>query len=175
MDLIYSAGGRVNRVRLIIVLSWLFMIFFLYCAVHFFFNVSSAAAGGPRPFINRISFSFMVAAIGGLLVWAMYLYGRLYVTHIRITPDGQRIEVGTLKFLSISTEEFPSSDVLKGDSPWTRWMPKISVDAPYLLLRIRDRSLPFFIDMQQDVVESKRLLELLGAQKGKRPDENVIV
>lgn len=129
------------------------------------FGLSSGDGGVLRPAEQRYAVATVTAAAGIAPLIGMIVYSRLYLT--RIVREPETLELTVLGFLMPFRLRVPISD-LEGNSEYEgRMSGRVSVNAPWLALRVRDRRIPFIIDLQAEQVNKSAIAGLMTRRKTK--------
>jgi hypothetical protein len=111
--------------------------------------------GQLAPLATRLPFALLVAAIGLSFVAGMWVYGNLYVLALDLDPATNLLHVRSVGLLWPRRFTLPMADV-----EGVTWMEGrtgnpvgVSVDAPWLSLRVKGRRLPLILDAKGDFLD----------------------
>ena len=167
MTEIYRAGTQLLKVRAIMLMSLAAAVAACWYGWVIFesHGLRPADGGVLAPLGTRIAFGGGVALLGVAFAAGMWLYGRLYATRILYDQAADALHIRTAGFLTGVQSVHAVADVLESD-----WMAGrfdnpagVSVDAPWIKLRLRGRSWPLIVDAQghfPDRALAARLLKL---------------
>lgn len=148
---IFSAGGQLVKVRAIMWLSLAAAAVALWAGWGIFgsYGLRPADGGMLAPLGTRLALGGGVAALGLVFAGGMWLYGGLYVAAIVYDEPNRRLHLRTLSFLGHRDRSFAAGEV-DGSSFHNGefWAGGVSVNAPWLTVRMRGRRLPFIVDAQ---------------------------
>lgn len=167
MTEIYHAGSQRLKVRAIAIFSLLVALVALWVGWGLFqtYGLRPADGGMLAPLSTRIALGGGVAALGIAFAAGMAVYGRCYVTSMRHDPAGQRLHFTTIGLIAGTERSCPlsaveSADYVAGQAHNTGG---VSVNAPWIKLRIAGQKLPLILDAQgvfPDPSLAERLLKL---------------
>ncbi len=149
---VYRAGTQLLKVRAI-------MLFALACALGAIWwgwdlfqphGLRPADGGALAPLGTRLALGLGLAALGIAFAAAMWAYGRLYVSRLRYERGSDRLLVRTLGFVGGRETPYPASDVVSSTYVAGRYDNPggVSVDAPWMSLRMAGRRWPLIVDAQ---------------------------
>jgi hypothetical protein len=149
-------------------------VFALVSAVNLFqtYGTRPADGGVLAPLAVRIAWGGTVAALGLGFVFGMWLYGRYSIREIGWLRTENRLLIKTYRFIGSHTDALDVADITGVTAKRDRfqgrdifWAPTgLSVDAPWLAVRLRGRRWPLVLDLQGIVAEPDRLASLLRKQ-----------
>jgi len=152
MTEIYRAGSQLIKVRAIMLLSLASAVAACWYGWVIFqsYGLRPADGGVLAPLGTRLAFGGGIALLGLAFAAGMALYGRLYATRIDYDEAAGALHIRTAGFVTGAESVHPVSDVLESD-----WMAGrfdnpagVSVDAPWIKLRLSGRSWPLIVDAQ---------------------------
>jgi hypothetical protein len=129
------------------------------------FGLSPGDGGTLRSPSERIAVAALVWLIGFLPFAGMVAYSRIYLTRIERLRDAVSLTV--LGILRPATISFPPSAFGQGGAEYEGKMSaRVSVNAPWMTLRVRGRLLPFVVDLQAEYVN----VSAIRALARRKPD-----
>ena len=175
--LLYSAGRQSMKVRF---LMW----FALACAgaavwegydLLLTYGTLPPDGGVLAPLPTRLAWAASVSLIGLSFAYGMWLYGRYAVREIRLVPGDQTFRIATYRFIGSRVETVAIGEVVVATKRHDRiktgdflaLVSGLTVDAPWLSVRLRGRRWPLVLDLQGVVANNARLAALL---KTRNPD-----
>ena len=168
MILLYRARGNVWKVRAMMWLSLVVAIWFCLWGWDLFqtYGTRPADGGVLAPFWARLAWLVFLAAFGLAFLAGMWLYGGLYVTALLVDEAAGRLHVRTLGFIgSLGGRRWTCrlSDVVGTDYKAGKFQSNsgVSVDAPWLSVRIRGRKSPLIVDVNGEFPDRALAAKLL--------------
>jgi hypothetical protein len=168
---IFDAGRQALKVRFLMWLSLVCAAGAVYWGQDLLrtFGTRPADGGVLAPLAVRIAWGGSVAALGLGFAFGMWLYGRYAIREILLIPAERRLRIATYRFVGRRVETFEFSDVTGATARRDRFQatdvfgaPKgISVDAPWLAIRLRGRRWPLVLDLQGLVSDPAQLRAVL--------------
>jgi hypothetical protein len=132
------------------------------------FGLPPADGGALRAPSERLAVAALFWLIGFVPFAGMVVYSQLYLTRIERLRDEVRLTV--LGILRPRTLRFPPSAFGDGGAEYQGKMSaRVSVNAPWMTLRVRGRLLPFVVDMQAEHVDRSAIRAL--ASRRAKPNE----
>lgn len=152
-QLLYQAGGRSMRVRL---LFWAVLLFAIWTVLY-----GWSLAANPAD----IGWAIVLVLCGAVALGSLYVYLGLYVTEIASNGERRLLRIRTLTPLGSTPREIPAKSIenvksFDGELVTDRH----HVVAPWLAIRVVDHRLPLIIDMQGEVADQHRLLAALSGK-----------
>jgi hypothetical protein len=165
---LYRAGRQLTKVRAIMLLS-------LACAaLSTWWGVDLAQTYGLnpgdgavlRPLTERLLAGAIVAGLGVTFAVGMWVYGRCYLARIDFAPETGQLHLHTVRFLGTGRQVIDVGGV--GTSRWHdgQLQLHISVNAPWVSVRMAGRRLPLLIDAQGDVLDRRLMKKYFGWSGG---------
>lgn len=152
MTEIYSAGPRVGAVRFVMILSLLCAIAGLWFGFELFQSYGLRPADGGRlaPIGMRIGWLVGLGGAGLIFALGMWVYGRNYVRSIRFDAAGKRLHLRTLGMFGDGAAIVPLDRLKQANFKHGRLDNPVgvSVNAPWISLRVEGRGIPYIIDGQ---------------------------
>ncbi len=174
--IIYTAGGQALKVRFVMWLTLGAAAAAVWTGYYLLLTYGTRPADGGvlAPLPVRLAWALSVSAIGLSFAYGMWLYGRYAVREIRMVPGDRTLRIATYRFLGSRVETMPISDLAGATKRHDRidrgdalgMLTGISVDAPWLRVRLKGRRWPLVLDLQGVVANKARLAELLGPRAG---------
>ena len=168
MTLLYRARGNVWKVRAMMWLSLVVAIWFCWWGWDLFqtYGTRPADGGVLAPFWARLAWLVFLTAFGLAFLGGMWLYGGLYVTALFVDEAAATLQVRTLGFIgSLGGRRwtYKLSDVAGTDYRAGQFQSSVgvSVDAPWLSVRIRGRKSPLIVDLKGDFPDRELAAKLL--------------
>jgi hypothetical protein len=151
---------QARKVRIITWVSGLWCIGFLYWAADLSQTYGLAPGDGAvlRPPLQRWTAATILALIGILPFTGMIIYARLYV--IRLVREGANVHVTVIRVFAPSTRTHAIPDVERARHHHGRYEVRISVNAPWITLRIA--GWPYIIDLQAERVDAPAIERLVA-------------
>ncbi len=160
MAVLVENRRQARKVRMVTWASALWCIGWLYWAADLAqtYGLSPGDGGVLRAPLQRWATAAIVALIGILPLVGMAIYARRYV--VRLERERADLLVTVIGFLAPSTRSHPVTDV--GDSQRNRGQLRlrISVNAPWIRLRIAGRS--YIIDLQAERVDAQAIERIVA-------------
>lgn len=154
-QLLYRAGSRLARVRL---LFWVAVPFALWTMAY-----ASELADNPAD----DAWAVVLALFGIAVAAGMYVYLRLYVSEIAFDEKRRMLRLQTVTPSGTTTRDVPSSHVVSVKSfDGELVTDRHHVVAPWLAVRLADRTLPLIVDMQNTIGDKRVLLRALSGHPG---------
>ena len=159
--------GNYRQARKVRIVTWAFGLWcvgFLYWAADLSqtYGLAPGDGGVLRSPLQRWTAAAILALIGILPFAGMIVYALLYV--VRLAREDANVHVTVLGLLAPSTRVYPVADVERTRHHHGRLELRISVNAPWITLRIAGR--PYVIDLQAEQVDTEAI-EQLVADAGK--------
>jgi hypothetical protein len=138
MTVLYENRQRAKRARVAILASlvWTAGCFYWAYVLH---------SGGSRPGLVAL-----VALVGLLPQVALYFYSSVYV--VRLTRDGDLVEITTLGLFQNQTLRVPVASILEVARP----------EAAGMTMRVAGRQMPFMLDMHAEHGDLNAIAALAG-------------
>jgi hypothetical protein len=151
---------QARKVRIVTWASGLWVIGFLYWAADLSqtYGLAPGDGGVLRPPFQRWTAATILTLIGILPFAGMLIYARLYV--IRLVREGANLHVTVIGFFVPSSRTYALTDVERSRHHHGRLELSISVNAPWVTLRIAGR--PYVIDLQADAVDADAIARLVA-------------
>ena len=172
MTELYRARGNVWKVRMMMWLSLATAIAFTWWGWDLFqtYGTRPADGGVLAPLWARLAWFVFLTAFGLAFLGGMWLYGGLYVTALLVDEAAGTLEVRTIGFiggLGGRRWTYRLSDVAGTDFKAGQFQSNtgVSVDAPWLSVRIKGRKSPLIVDVQGDFPDRERAARLLRMRK----------
>jgi hypothetical protein len=172
MTLVYRARGNVWKVRAMMWLSLVVAIWFCIWGWDLFQSYGTRPADGGvlAPFGQRLAWLLFLAGFGLGFLGGMWLYGTIYVSSLRVDEQRKLLQIRTLGFIGSlggRRRTCRLSDVIGADHHAGKFGNPggVSVDAPWLSVRIRGRKWPLIVDVRGHFPDRKlaaKVLKLRG-------------
>jgi len=148
--LLFENRWQARKVR------WLTISFAVWCLAWLYwawttlenYGIEPADGGALRSFPERLGMAVVIALCGVLPLAGMAFYSSLYLT--RIERHGDAVLLTALGALRPVLHRYAVADLVPGKAYEGRVSGRISVDAPWLTLRVTDRKMPFVVDLQAE-------------------------
>jgi hypothetical protein len=173
-EVVYRAGTQALKVRFLMWLSVACAVFAVTAAVNLFqtYGTRPADGGVLAPIGARIAWSGTVAALGLGFVFGMWLYGRYSIRELRWRRGQNQLLISTYRFIGSRTDALNVAEIAGATAKRDRfqgrdifWAPTgLTVDAPWLAVRLRGRRWPLVLDLQGIVADPDRLRALLRSK-----------
>ena len=164
MTPLYRAGRQLTKVRTIMLLSLAIAALSIWWGVGLAqtYGLNPGDGGVIRPFGQRMMMGVFVAALGAAFAIGMWIYGRCYAARIDFDADIQQLHLHTVRFAGTALEIVDVGAV--GTSRWHHGelQLRISVNAPWISVRMPGRRLPLLIDAQGDVLDRRLMKKYFG-------------
>ena len=168
MTELYRARGNVWKVRAMMWLSLATAIAFTWWGWDLFqtYGTRPADGGVLAPLWARLAWFAVLTALGLAFLGGMWLYGGLYVTALLVDLAAATLHVRTLGFIGSlggRSWTYRLSDVVGTDYKAGKFESSagVSVDAPWLSVRIKGRKSPLIVDIKGDFPDRKLAAKLL--------------
>jgi len=119
------------------------------------YGLSPGDGGVLRPLHQRLMMAGFVALIGVLPTAGMWVFNRRYLT--RIERDEDKVALTTLGLLFRSTRVFRLSDFAGTGYHHGQMSGRISVNAPWMALRVAGVWPPFVVDLQAEHADTSAI------------------
>ncbi|MEM7234034.1 MAG: hypothetical protein AAF517_17790 [Planctomycetota bacterium] len=161
MRRIYHADFQLVKVRGIMYLAMAVGLGALWAAYHIYttfgLNPADGYGGELAPMAHRAPFAGFVALFGLTFWGGMFMYGRCYAAEISVSDDESEVKIRTLGFIvdrrmTRAASELVDSDFHEGRNKgfFARYL---SVNAPWVSVRIRGKRWPLIVDVQGDFLD----------------------
>jgi hypothetical protein len=167
-ELLFDNQRQARKARLVVLGTIVWSLGWLYWStvIAQTYGLSSGDGGALRPAGQRYTIAALMLAVAIAPLIGMLVYGRVYLTRIR--RDGDRLELTSLGFLlpfrfRVALSDLAGATTYKGETSGA-----VSVNAPWITLRVKGRRLPFVVDLQAEHVNKSAVLGL--ADRGKTKD-----
>lgn len=169
MSVLFENHRQARKVRLVFVGSVLWWIGWSWWAYDMgrSFGLSPGDGGVLRPPSQRLAVAGLLWLIGFAPFAGMVVYCRVYLTRIERLRDEVCLTV--LGWLRPQTHRFPPAAFAGGGAYAGKMAGRISVDAPWMTLRVRGRWLPFVVDRQAEYV-NRSAIRALANRRPDKPD-----
>jgi hypothetical protein len=167
--LLFEAGPRLRRVRVLLWAAAACAAAALYgawdLALHY--GLSPGDGGVLRPLGQRLAWAAGVGSLGLAALVGMWVYSRTYVAALRYDGPGGFLIVRTPSWLGTRAERVSVADLAGATHRDAKRLAQIgnahglTVDAPWLSVRVRGRRLPLVVDLQGRFPDPGRLGEIL--------------
>ena len=166
-ELLFENQRQARKARLVVLGTIVWSLGWLYWSsvIAQTYGLAAGDGGSLRPAGQRYIIALLMLAVAFAPLIGMLVYGRVYLTRIR--RDGDRLELTSLGFLlpfryRIDLSELTGATTYKGKATG-----RVSVDAPWITLRVKGRRLPFVIDLQAEHVDKNAILGWMKSGKTK--------
>lgn len=124
------------------------------------YGLNPGDGGVLRPLDERLMAGGIVGGLGVAFAGAMIWYASLYA--VRISRERDQVEMETMAILGTKTRNFAVSDFDGGTYHGGRMQSGrgISVNAPWITLRVKGRRIPFIADVQAETFDQSALMNL---------------
>ena len=168
MTLIYRAGFQLLKVRAVMLMGLAGAVAGCWFGWDLFqtYGIRPADGGQLASLPVRLAWGLSVAALGLAFAGGMALYGTLYVGTIRYDEASGTLHIRTVEFLITGRRRIVPLSAIKGSTRKEGRLDNpdgVSVDAPWLALRIKGRNWPLIVDAQghfPDPALAEKLLKL---------------
>lgn len=164
MEPIFSAGRQAWKVRLI---QWIAVVVAPAASwsgwlIARTYGLRPADGGVLAPLAVRLAFGGGVAALGAAFVAGMWIYGRCYVMAAAVDETRGVLDV-TLAGLLVSSRLEVPLDAVEGSTyhAGRSRTGDVTVNAPWVSVRLRGRWLPLIIDTQGELIRRELVVEHL--------------
>ena len=161
---IYRAGSQLLKVRAIMIASLACALGACWWGWDLFQTYGLRPADGGRlaSLAVRLGLGLGVAALGIAFAAGMWAYGRHFVSALAYDEAAGALHVRTVGFAGSHETLLSASDVLgsaylAGKSSYGR----VSVDAPWMKVRVRGRRWPLIVDAKGEFPDRKLVARLL--------------
>ena len=152
---LYRSATQGVKVRGVMLFSLLVLLGTAYAGYQIgtTFGLSPADGGQLKPAWERWSLALFLLAMAVAFVAGMLVYGERYVDRIGLNEASGQFLLHTLGPLA-KTYVLAQDDVIRAEQrrdksePWAPWNDGISIDAPWLSLRIKGRDSFLILDQQ---------------------------
>jgi hypothetical protein len=175
-EVIYRAGRQAVKVRFLMWFSLACAAGALVAARDLFLTYGTRPADGGvlASLAVRMAWSGTVAALGLGFAFGMWLYGCYAVREIWWLPAEHRLRIVTYRFVGSRTETVGAAEITGAQARRDRFRATdllgnpagISVDAPWIAVRLQGRRWPLVLDLQGLVTNSDRLRAVLHSKGG---------
>jgi len=167
MKLIYRAGRQLLKVRAIMLLA------LVSAVVSTWYGWDLAQTYGIRPADGgrlaslpvRLAWGISVASLGIAFAVGMWAYGKLYAGSIRYDEAAGALHVRTVEFILGGRDLVYPLAAIEGSS-WREGRfdnpAGVSVDAPWIALRVKGRRWPLIVDAQGEFPDRALAARVLG-------------
>ncbi|MGE0799405.1 MAG: hypothetical protein AB7G13_14550 [Lautropia sp.] len=127
------------------------------------YGIAPGDGGVLRPLPERLAVGSAVALLGAALIVGLVLFAHRYV--LRIERDGDRLALWTLTASALGRRRIDVAPgaILGVTYHHGHFHARLTVDAPWLALRIAGHALPFIVDLQAETIDHRALARLEGA------------
>jgi hypothetical protein len=167
MTEIFRAGRQLVKVRIVMFASLVAAAAACWYGWDLFqtYGLRPADGGVLAPLWARLAWGLTVASLGLAFAAGMWVYGRDYAARIRLDQEAGDLLVYTVSFIGTIRSRHAAGDVRgSGRREGKLVTPHgISVDAPWLAVRIAGRRRPLIVDAQghfPDPALAARILKL---------------
>jgi len=165
MTPLYRAGSQLIKVRGLMLFSLLCALASAWWGWDLFRTYGSLPADGGvlAPLPTRLAIGLGVASIGIAFAFGMWAYGRLYVSALGLDGAGSALRVRTVGFFGGREAALPLTDVLGSNYRAGEFTDPggVSVNAPSISVRVKDRRWPLIIDAQGDFTDRPLVAKVL--------------
>ena len=168
IETVHFAGTRLRRVAAVFGLSLVCAAGAIWAGIVLFttYGLSPADGGVLAPLASRIAWAGFVSLSGLGFAGGMFVYCGCYVVRIGYDDSSREYLVSTLTRpgsvkIRIRPDDVESAREHRGRIETG----KLSVDAPWLGLKIRGRKLPLIVDLRGSIVSETRFQELTGYRR----------
>jgi len=157
---------QARKVRWVLLASWVAAaacLLWAWSLLHTY-GMNPGDGGILRPFPDRFRAALLVTLMGGLPAMGMTLFARRYVVELGV--DAGHLRIATLNPWRVAPRiEIVRLSELRGGRHFPGRLAKgrSGVHAPWITLRVRDRKLPYILDLQAESLDAHRLAALLPA------------
>lgn len=165
MQVLFENHRQAKKIRWLTISFAVWCVAWLYWAWTAFesYGVEPSDGGVLRSLAERLGMAALIALCGILPLAGMAFYSGLYLT--RIERHGDAVLLTTLGALRPVLHRYAVADLVPGKSYEGRVSGRISVDAPWLTLRVADRRMPFIVDLQAERADVAAIVGL-SARRG---------
>ena len=165
---IYRATGQVWKIRMMMWLSLIVAIWFCLWGWDLFqtYGTRPADGGVLAPFGQRLAWLLFLVAFGLAFLVGMWLYGGIYVSSLWYDEGKGTLQIRSLGFvggLGGWRETYRLSQVRSTDYHAGKFENPggVSVDAPWLSVRIEGRRMPLIVDVQGEFPDRQLAAKVL--------------
>jgi len=164
--LVYHAGNQVNRFRFLLAFS-------LACCVASLVGcywIAFAVEDGDLTGQERWLLALLVLALGVAFFGGMFVYARRYVVWLWVDERLREVTIETLALFGERERRFDIGDFAGANRAAGEMMTHYHrIRTPYVRLRVRNRRLPYVIDLQGHIPEEALFERLLAKLSVVRP------
>jgi hypothetical protein len=157
---LYRAGSQLTKVRAVMLLSLAGAALSIWWGIDLAqtYGLNPGDGAVLRPVTQRLLAGATVAGLGVAFAIGMWVYGRCYAARIDFDAATQQLRLHTVRFLGTRRQVIDVGDI--GEARWHhgQFQLHISVNAPWVSVRMAGRRLPLLIDAQ-GVVSDRRLMK----------------
>ena len=168
MTLIYRATSQVWKVRAMMWLSLVVAIWFAWWGWDMLqtYGIRPADGGVLAPLWQRLAWALFLWVFGFSFLGGMWLYGTVYVSSLWVDEAAGRLQIRTLGFIGSFggwRQSYRLNDVVGADYHAGQFDNPggVSVDAPWISVRIRGRKWPLIVDVQGHFPDRKLAAKVL--------------
>jgi hypothetical protein len=161
---VYRAGSQLLKVRAIMMASLACALGACWWGWDLFqtYGLRPADGGVLAPLPVRLALGLGLASLGIAFAAGMWAYGRNYVSALGYDEASGVLHVRTVGFAGSDETRYAASDVLGSDYHAGRSSyGRVSVDAPWMKVRIKGRRWPLIVDARGEFPDRKLMAELL--------------
>ena len=136
------------------------------------YGLNPGDGGVLRPLEERVMAAAIVASLGLAFVGAMLFFASRYA--VRIEREGDRVDLVTMSLIGTKVRQYSTADFGGGNYHHGRMVSGRghSVNAPWITLRVKDKRVPFMVDLQAERIDRAALRKLAkGAVNKWQADE----
>jgi hypothetical protein len=165
---LFRAGRQLTKVRAVMLLSLACAALSIWWGIDLAqtYGLNPGDGGVLRPLSQRLLVGTIVAGLGVAFAVGMWMYGRCYAARIDFDEDTRQLQLHTVHFLGTGRQIVDVGDV--GKSRWHhgQLQLRISVNAPWVSVRMAGRRLPLLIDAQGEVLDRRLMKQYFGWSGG---------
>jgi hypothetical protein len=164
VTLIYTAGRRVWRIRVLLVLSFAFAAWFVVWGVDLYrtYGLRPADGGVLAPLGVRVAWLAFMSVFGVGTFLGIWAYTRVYIATMWLDPASGQVAIQTIGGPWGTRHVVPRADVrATGFDSGEFYTPRMAVKAPWYTVRVLGRSGSLILDAQGTAVDERLLVDVL--------------
>jgi len=162
LKLLYENKKQARKLKFVLWFSLFVALLAVYSSWMLFnsYGLSAADGGVLKPFGTRLLLAGFIASLGLAFAGGMMLFATLYL--LKVEQDGDTVLVQTMPAfgVGINRRQFKRADIESADYRSGKFVADLSVNAPWVKLKLKRQRLPLILDMQAETVKSAALKKL---------------